>query len=644
MVGIDDQGDFIIQLRKEFLDEVSFLLEQCEESYLKLENPTLRTEELTNIFRLAHSIKGSGTVVGYDDLAEFAHVVEDCLTLLRDLPERVTPEITSLLLKAGDAFKTRVEMLKKNSPDAWNIADLKVQIVATTQALKGVKQSEVPTPALTVQTPQEVQSPTATPTVQPHQPTLTLVTPPAAISSMHAAPAKQDPTEHHEHPEHHDTHAHENSHSKSSQGVSVKVDSVRIDAVLDLVGELVVIKSQLLQERSRVAHLSIRENEVLALLDKTVRDLQDKTLSMRMTSLKPLFLKVQRTVRDLAIKLNKPIEFTMSGEDIEIDRTMIELLNDPLIHIVRNALDHGIEKGAQRKLLGKTEKGFISMTAKHAGGRIVVEIKDDGSGIDREKVLAKAINNKIISETQRNLTNQQVYDLIFAPGFSTADAVTDISGRGVGLDVVKSNIQKLKGTIEIDTEMGKGSIFRLSLPLTTAITEGIVVIINQIRYVIPMDSIRELLRIEAGSVTNVRGEEECLSVRGRILPLVKMNLLMKINGISNTILEAMNLKASQVTATKSEITETRTDMVVVIDHLGYNIALTIDAVLGQNQVVVKPLGQNINTTNGVAGAAIMGDGKIALVLDLDGLVRYVRASNSQADRIAREKKKQLKAA
>jgi two-component system chemotaxis sensor kinase CheA len=592
----NDQADFIEQLKKEFLDEVTYLLEQCEEAYLKLDNPAHRVEELSNIFRVAHSIKGSGAVVGFDDLAGFAHVVEDCLTLLRGNPDLVNSEIISLLLQSGDAFKIRVSMLKVKSTEEWVIAPLKTQIENMNARLRGA-----PVP----------ESKSESPTEKP------------AEAEMHFDEV---------HPVAPVQHAHHDDHAQTAtpvgqakvQSVSVKVDPVRIEAVLDLVGELVVIKSQLLQEMQKSEVSNLRENEVISLLDKTVRELQDKTLSMRMTSLKPLFLKVQRTVRDVAIKLNKPVDFEMHGEDIEIDRTMIELLSDPLIHIVRNAVDHGIEKEDVRKERGKTDKGFVHITAKQSGGRIVVEIRDNGGGISKEKVKAKAIRQGLIKDSQV-LTDQEVYDLIFSPGFSTAETVTDVSGRGVGLDVVKSNIHKLKGTIEIESVLNQGSLFRISLPLTTAITEGIVVFINQVRYVIPMDSISELLRIEDHTIAKIDSLHECLTVRGKVLPLIRMNKIMN----SASAIQRLNLVKGDFSVNAEEGMSNRNGTVVIVDHMGMFVALTVDGVIGQNQVVVKPLGTNINTTNGVAGAAIMGDGKIALVLDIDGLVRNLKNKRSQ---------------
>ncbi len=613
----NDQGDFVEQLKKEFLDEVTYLLEQCEEAYLKLENPAHRVEELSNIFRVAHSIKGSGAVVGFDDLASFAHVVEDCLTLLRANPDLVSSEIISLLLQAGDAFKFRVAMLKEKSQEVWEIAPLKTQIEKMNAFLKSGAKGDAPI----------TQSPVAT-----QAPTTQSVAPPVPeqkAAEVTKEPPKQEPAVKPTVQQHHEVdHAHGGQGAKA-QSVSVKVDPVRIEAVLDLVGELVVIKSQLLQEMEKNEKSNLRENEVISLLDKTVRELQDKTLSMRMTSLKPLFLKVQRTVRDLAIKLSKPVEFEMNGEDIEIDRTMIELLSDPLIHIVRNAVDHGIEKSDGRKQNGKEEKGHVWVTAKQSGGRIVVEIKDDGGGISKDKVKNKAIKLGIIKESQA-LSDQEVYDLIFAPGFSTADAVTDVSGRGVGLDVVKSNIQKLKGTIEIESTIKKGSVFRISLPLTTAITEGIVVYINQVRYVVPMDGICELLRIEDHAITNIDSSHECLTVRGKVLPLIRMNKVMS----SASALKKLNLVKGDFAIEQNEGMSGKNGTVVVVDHLGVLVALTVDGVIGQNQVVVKPLGQNINTTNGIAGAAIMGDGKIALVLDIDGLVRNLKNRKISDDHLA----------
>lgn len=692
-IQLPSEQDFIAELQREFLDEVTFLLEQCEESYLKLENPDCRAEELTKIFRLAHSIKGTGAAVGIEDLAGFAHKVEDLLSILRNDPSQVTPEIISLLLKAGDQFKVRVEMLKAKSQDPWDSEELKKEILAVTQSLTQrtpgapasapapapVAAAPAPVPVAVPAAPAapapsaDIQVMTKEPTPEELMAILAAMEPegssiPASVlqglqaaadaaKTAAAAPAAEAPapvetapaeilpaptetpappveaaapapaqtptpskpanapagaTAHGGHPP---------AAGGASQGQSVKLDSGRIDAVLDLVGELVVIKSQLLQEFSGNAKQSIRQNGLLALLDKTVRELQDKTLTMRMTSLKPMFLKMQRIVRDLAIKLDKPVEFVTDGEDIEIDRTMIDLLADPLVHITRNAVDHGIEKKAVRAERGKPAKATVKMTAKQAGGRVLIEIRDDGGGIDRSRVLKKAIDNGIVTEVAASrMTDRQVYDLLFAPGFSTAEKVTDVSGRGVGLDVVKSNIEKLKGTIDIESELGKGSTFRISLPLTTAIMDGIIVMIDGYRFVMPIDSIRELVQIADKSIIEITPDRKVVSVRDRVLPLIQMNEVLSFARGGNYSTEG---EAAVSTGEQNAFGRQTKGMVVVIESLGFKTALRIDGVIGQSQVVVKSLGENMKSTSGIAGAAILGDGKIALVLDVDGLSRQI---------------------
>lgn len=599
-MSVTDEA-FMQELRREFLNEASFLLEECEASYLSLDRVEGRGEELGKIFRCAHSLKGAGAAVGFLDLSHFAHAVEDLLSFLRNYPEKITPEITSVLLKTGDAFKVRVGQLKTGDSSGWDVSALEREVRQMTADLVGLPVSgaaEKPkvTPemlaeleSVTRQSIQEVAAtaPTAesVPAVAAPQPAQSAApSVPQASSGTSAGGAAHPP-------------------SGSSGATSVKVDTDRIDGVLDLIGELVVIKSQLMNETACYS-TNLRLNGIVSLLDKTVRDLQGRALSMRMTGLKPLFMRLQRTVRDTAIKVAKPIEFVMQGEETEIDRTMIELLADPLMHIVRNSVDHGIEKTATRKSAGKSEQGRISVSARQAGGRVVVEVQDDGGGINREKVFLKAFEKGLTGNhtSPDTMKDSDLYQLIFAPGFSTAETVSDISGRGVGLDVVRSNIEKLKGSIEIESKPGLGTNFRISIPLTTSITDGMLAIIDGNRYIIPMDRIRELVHMRDARITEVTPGNRCVEVRGRSLPLAHLDGLDELD-------------RSEEGATFPGGGE----MLVVTDNGQRPFAFQVDRVIGQSQVVLKSLGPNFKQNLLISGAAVMGDGRVALVLDIDGM-------------------------
>ncbi len=551
MSNAGSEQDFMQQLRVEFLDEVTFLIEQCEESYLKIENPEARAEELDKIFRMAHSIKGAGAAVGFADLAAFAHVVEDCLTLLRTFPALVDTQVVSLLLRTSDAFKDRIGSLRTASSEPWETEALVAEINALVASMK-VRADFQPVDE------------------RAH---VSGALPDAGSVSPHAT----------------STHA--------SGSSSIKIDTDRVESLLNLVGELVVVKSQLANQCAVYSH-DLRLSALVALLERTVRELQDRTLSMRMTPLKTQFLKVQRIVRDLSIKLEKPVEFRMSGEETEIDRTMVELLSDPIMHIVRNSVDHGVESAQLRREKGKPEKGQITLSASQAGGRVLVRIQDDGGGINRKRVLAKAIEKGLIAPGRdpARMSDREICGLIFTPGFSTAEQLTEVSGRGVGMDVVKTNIEKLKGTVEVESKEGAGTCITLSIPLTTSVTDGMVVQYGGRTFVLPMENIRELLTVRRSDL--IETYPGTFGVRYRERVIAKADLLALVRDV-----------------TFEKRSEHDECIHVVVESGGSIAAFEIDQIVGQTQVVLKALDKTFSSTRGVAGAAILGDGRVALVLD-----------------------------
>lgn len=619
----DDQ-EFLEQLQKEFLDEVTFLLEQCEESYLHLEDPVCRNEELGKIFRLAHSMKGAGAAVGYMCLAGFAHVVEDCLSLLRVYPDLVDTATISVLLKSGDAFKFRIEMLRRKDPSPWKIEDLRSEVIALSQSIESRANGGLPTEKTAQSGHNEAVQETSTGEVSADDDAVwkELASATQSQLSQSVAPTATAPVF-----EDHATAAVKGMASGSS---SIKIDADRVESVLNLVGELVVIKSQLMTRCGEYAS-DLSLNAIVSLVDKTVRELQDRTLSMRMTPLKQLFLKTQRVIRDLSIKLGKPVEFKMTGEDTEIDRTMVELLGDPLMHIARNSLDHGLEKVDLRRTRGKAEKGVIQLSAHQVGGRVVVKIKDDGGGIRKDKILEKAIERGLVpaGTTAASLSDKQVYNFIFAPGFSTAEKVTDVSGRGVGMDVVKTNIEKLKGTIDVETAEGQGTCLTISIPLTTSITDGMIVKIQGQPYIIPMDCIRELVNLTGSSLIDMRAGDLVWNHRGHIYPMINLQKFLATVSVTGSPLQQKDSTVSS-------------GMVVLVEAGNRLVAMTVDGVLGQTQVVLKPMGESFKSSDGVAGAAILGDGRVALVLDPQGLAScFVRSQSDPVLQGSRSRKPEL---
>lgn len=611
--GLDDA--FVEELKQEFLTEVSFLIEECEASFLKLDKPEHREEELKNIFRLAHSIKGSGQAVGFLDLSKFAHALEDLLAVLRDQPSLVTESICGLLLEAGDSIKERVAALQAKSEESWDPSELETKLREQTNLLLGnapaTESASTPFPEenqVSSEAPPPLAQMDPVEEVIPSTPLPTPITTPTASQSLSSASAADTSPK---------MEANAKKQPTNAAGQTVKVDLGRIESVLDLVGELVIIKSQMMHHPLVSESSDLRLNSVVNLLDKTVRSLQDKTLSMRMTSLRPTFLKLQRIVRDLSIKLGKPVDFHMEGEDTEIDRNMIELLTDPLTHLIRNSIDHGVEKKEKRLAANKPETAKVSLIARQSNGRVLIEIKDDGAGISREKVLQKARSKGLIdlSRKDESFSDKEAQMLIFKPGFSTAEAVTDVSGRGVGLDVVKNNVEKVKGYIDIESEEGKGSVFRLSLPLTTAITDGMMIEVENVKYILPMAGIREIVRPDQDSLTDLNEDTRLLKIRGKFSPVVCLDDILDA--------ELMEKYRSSDEENEVKLAQFKPDnhVYIVVEHMANLFALRVDAILGQAQVVVKALGESFDTTKGVSGGAILGDGKVSLVLDLDGLVR-----------------------
>jgi two-component system chemotaxis sensor kinase CheA len=398
---------------------------------------------------------------------------------------------------------------------------------------------------------------------------------------------------------------------KGKVAQSLKIDSERVDSVLNMVGELVVLKSQLFQLDTVQKSGDQRTAAIFGLFDRTIRDLYEKTLSMRMTSLKPLFLKMQRSVRDLSAKLGKDVDFQVEGEETELDRALIELMADPILHMCRNAMDHGLESPKERARVGKNPRGKITLRAAQRGGSVVIEVSDDGPGVNRDRVIAKAVEKGMLpnAEAGQALSDMEVSDFLFKPGFSTAKQVTDVSGRGVGLDVVRSNIEAAKGKVEIDSKVGAGTTFRLFLPLTTAITDGIVLEVGGERYIMPIDLIREFVQPGSDSITLVDQGREVANVRGEYLPLLRLGELFGHSDVKKGV-------------------------IVVAQMQDTRFSLMVDQVLGQTQVVLKNLDGELTKNEHVSGGAIMGDGRVGLVLDMAAITGKLNANTASGVRVA----------
>ncbi len=393
----------------------------------------------------------------------------------------------------------------------------------------------------------------------------------------------------------------ETQKSSTKSSSSIRVDTKKIDTLINMVGELVITQSMLslVGEHFEINKLDQLKNG-LSQLERHTRELQESVMNIRMLPISFVFSRFPRLVHDLSSKLGKKIELVMVGENTEVDKTVVELLSDPLVHLVRNSLDHGIEMPEDRLAVGKPETGTVTLEAYHRGGNIVIEVRDDGKGLNKDALRNKAIEKGLIDEDSI-LSDKQTYELIFMPGFSTAEKLTDISGRGVGMDVVRKNIQALGGNIEIHSELGKGSTISIHLPLTLAILDGQSIAVGDERFIIPLGSIVESINIHESMLNRVAGKGETFQLRNEYLPIVRMHEIFNV--------------------TSARYTKISQGLVVVVDGQGVRCGLFIDELLGQQQVVIKSLEANYRKVEGVSGATILGDGSVALILDIPGLMR-----------------------
>jgi two-component system chemotaxis sensor kinase CheA len=391
--------------------------------------------------------------------------------------------------------------------------------------------------------------------------------------------------------------------TKKSETTSIRVDTDKIDKLINLVGELVITQSMLsdLGVRFEMSQMPVLL-ERMAQLEQNTREIQERVMGIRMLPIGTAFSRFPRLVRDLSAKAGKKIQLVLSGEETELDKTVIESIGDPLTHLVRNSADHGLEAPEERLDNNKPELGTIRLNAFHAGGSICVTVEDDGRGLNRDKILAKAIKQGLIAEDEK-LSDEQIWPLIFKPGFSTAEKVTDVSGRGVGMDVVKRNIESLGGVVTIKTALGKGTIFTLKLPLTLAIIEGMTVRVGKETYIVPLLSILESIRPKAGAIHTVVGKGELIDVRNTYLPMMRLY---------------------EVFSLQPEFTDPAKAILLILETEGEQVAVMVDEILGQQQVVIKSMEQNFHKVDGIAGATILGDGTVGFILDVRGLIEMSR--------------------
>lgn len=590
--------DIDVDLSQEFRTESAEHFQQAELALMALESNPFDAESVNVVFRAFHTVKGVSGFVGIAPVTELAHKAENFFDRFRKGTLVMKGAFTDLAFEAVDMLKAMLHGLmddiaakrmllpakfndllhRLEHPETAAATDIVVIPAAHKAPVgellvhRGLAEAAAVSEALHMQEQGD-----------PRPVGEILVSQQAAKPQdvAHALRSQQPP-----------------GRDGEAEG-TVKVYTSRLDNLINMVGELVIAQSMVSQDPILQSATNQRLVRNVGQLNKITRSLQELALSMRMVSVKQTFQKMARLVRDLARKSQKEILFETEGEETELDRNMVEAIADPLVHMVRNAADHGIEPPDERARAGKPRQGRILLRAAHEGGSVVITLIDDGRGLNRQKILKKAVERGLV-DANAQLSEAEIHNLLFMPGFSTADKVTDVSGRGVGMDVVRTNIEALRGSVEIHSEEGAGSTFRVRLPLTLAIIDGMVIGVGSDRFILPTIAITETLRPQADEIHTVHGRMEMVLLRGDLIPICRLGRLFGIAGAE---------------------TELTTGTLVVAESKGRRIALLVDDLLGQQQVVIKSLGAVFGSVESVSGGAILGDGRVRLILDVDGLMR-----------------------
>jgi two-component system, chemotaxis family, sensor kinase CheA len=642
------------QFKALFFEEAAEHLETMETGLVRLEESGGDPELLNGIFRAAHSIKGASGSFGLLEIAGFTHALESVLDRMRDGTMAGSRALTDLLLRAADVLRGLVASAQHGAPAPATAGAVQAELMAMLGAKSvadaraaAAAQSAGPSrevrirfspnpelflsggdPLLLLRDLAEVSEEISVTTSLDGLAPLTEMDPErcylrfearlrsersegelrdlfafvedgsdisisaSASSAAPSAPAAAVP---------------ERSAPQQERS-SIRVPTEKVDRIINLVGELVIAQSMILDAMRRVhGEGAAALHEAVNAMERNTRDLQERVMSVRMMPLASVFQRFGRLVRDLAAALGKQVDLHVIGDDIELDKGVIERIGDPLIHLLRNSLDHGFETPEERRAAGKPERGTLTVLAAHRGGTVHIQVMDDGKGLDAGRIRRKAIAQGLIEESAE-LTTEQTHELLFRPGFSTAEQVSDVSGRGVGMDVVKRNIEALNGSVTLTSEPGKGTTCTIRLPLTLAILEGLSLRVADQCFIVPLVNVVESFQPRAEERKTIFGQGELVQVRGESLPLVRLHRYFGLTAPAGA----------------------ERCLVTVVEHGARRVALLVDELLGQSQVVLKSLEANYERVEGIGGATILGDGRVALVLDLQGIIRSVTANGLRA--------------
>lgn len=652
----------ISKYREMFLEEAVELFESADNVLLEAENNgSLTDDEMGQLFRDVHTLKGSGASVELAYFAEFTHDVENLMDKLRSHKIEYKPEMAETLIDGLDVMKEILELEVANQMTREKFEEMTKELL---EEIRAYSNSDSSSKSTTKENPNPTQASQKVESVKPQENSnnskkdfrnrafgifadeeensesfgffddsynsssngsgffddMPKITPDSVMEI--GENNSIDENESNENNEVKDDNSNqevssENKRSRDKNKVdkeeskksisnnnnSIRVNLDKIDLLMNNVGDLVITNAMLTQFSSTIEESKIRGSvlERLELLERHIRDMQDSIMSIRMVPMDSIYSKFPKVVRDISKKLGKKVEFKHYGDNVEIDKAMIEGLTDPLMHIIRNSLDHGIEMPEDRVKAGKSDTGTISISAEQANGQMIITIEDDGKGVDSERIAQKALEKGQIDEHQySSMSNNEKALLIFGAGLSTADQITDISGRGVGMDVVKTNIHKLGGVIKLDTEIGRGTTITIMLPLTLAILDGLDIRVGDQKYILPLSSIVESLQPTADMIKKIGdGTQDLLMLREEFIPVVKLHKLFGL---------------------KKSFENLEDGMLIVVRSGSTKVALSIDEFLNQHQVVVKPLDKNFRSVQGIGAATVRGDGSIGLILDVLGII------------------------
>jgi two-component system chemotaxis sensor kinase CheA len=542
------------ELMSEFIVEAREHLAGIEIQALALEQNPDNADAIHAMFRAFHTIKGLAGFLDLGAMQAVSHEVETILDMARNAQLRITPAVIDGILESKDFLNAWITALDAPSGDGARLPGPDPQPLLA--RLSGPGQ------------------PSGSPAEETGLQQLARATAEPAAATENTQPG-----------------------ARRKDIAVVKVQTAKLDYLVDMMGEMVITQSLIRHDPDLATESKPRLARNLSQLARITDEVQRTAMSMRMVPVGQLFLKMSRLVRDLSQKNGKAVDLVLEGEDTELDRNIVEELADPLMHMVRNALDHGIEPREARVAAGKSERARVTLKAGHQSGHIVIDIADDGHGLDREKILRKAIQRGLTTAGAA-LPDAEVFNFIFHPGFSTADQVTDVSGRGVGMDVVKKHIQRLRGRVEIQSTAGIGTTFQLKLPLTLAIIDGLVAGVGSERYIIPIYAVREMMRPGPDMISTVQGRAEMALVRGELLPIVRLYQCFRIEPRSTNPCDCL---------------------LIIAENGDRRFCLMVDELIGKQEVVIKSLGEKFQHVQGVAGGAILGDGRVGLILDLERL-------------------------